>query len=259
VENNLRKEAWGKPVGQDLTDRDETQQTIHHTPDGGTEAVPVCIPPPAARLRFDARARMLYPDQKISVGRSADADIPIADPRVSRSHAGIEWNGMGFTLRDLGSINGTYVNGQRLAEGARVLRDGDEIEIGRCRLVYEIARSEPPAPISGEQLATQAAARTTGPRLVVSSGPDQGQIYPLWGEEVTIGRASRDATWEIRLTDRSVSRPHARLQKSADGYLLMDLESANGTLLNGRAILAPQPITAADTITVGATHMIFYP
>jgi hypothetical protein len=54
---------------------------------------------------------------------------------------------------------------------------------------------------------------TTGPRLVVSAGPDQGQVFPLWGEVITTGRTSRDATWEIRLTDRAVSRPHARLER----------------------------------------------
>jgi len=57
------------------------------------------------------------------------------DPAVSRLHAVVENYGSGWTLRDLGSRNGTYVNGERvLAE--RMLRAGDEVRIGSTRLVF---------------------------------------------------------------------------------------------------------------------------
>jgi pSer/pThr/pTyr-binding forkhead associated (FHA) protein len=98
-----------------------------------------------------------------------------------------------------------------------------------------------------------------GPNLVVSAGPDLGQEYPLWGEQVLIGRASREATWEIRLTDRSVSRPHARIDKVADGYVLTDLESANGTQVNGSTVKGqPVPLKEGDVIAVGETRLVFH-
>ncbi len=98
-----------------------------------------------------------------------------------------------------------------------------------------------------------------GSYLVVSAGPDLGQEYPLWGEQVLIGRASREATWEIRLTDRSVSRPHARIDKGPGGYTLTDLDSANGTQVNGSPVKAqPVPLRDGDVIMVGETRLVFH-
>lgn len=74
-------------------------------------------------------------EDRLSVGKSADADLTVDDPAVSRFHAAIERVGAAWSIRDLGSTNGTLINGKRLA-GERVLRDGDEILLGRTRLVY---------------------------------------------------------------------------------------------------------------------------
>lgn len=97
-----------------------------------------------------------------------------------------------------------------------------------------------------------------GPYLVVSAGPDRGEIFPLWGERTTIGRASRDATWEVRLTDRAVSRPHAQLERTESGYLLLDLNSANGTQLNDVPVEHPLSLHNGDVISVGETRLVFH-
>jgi hypothetical protein len=70
------------------------------------------------------------------IGKRGDADLSIAtDPAVSGMHALLEPAGATWCVRDLGSRNGTFVNGERLF-GERVLRDGDEIVVGRTRLVF---------------------------------------------------------------------------------------------------------------------------
>ncbi|RPJ52031.1 MAG: FHA domain-containing protein, partial [Chloroflexi bacterium] len=167
--------------------------------------------PPVARLRWNAEELELYPGQLIRVGRASENDIVLPDPKVSRNHAELEWNGTGFILRDLSSVNGTYVNGQRLANSNRLLRDGDEVLFSVQKMTFEIVRAEAPSlPIVPSASDETEPLGSPGFYLVVSSGPDMGQQYPLWGETITIGRASREATWEIRLTDRAVSRPHAR-------------------------------------------------
>jgi len=215
--------------------------------------------PPVARLRWGTEERLLYPDQKIRLGRAAENDVVLNDPKVSRNHAELEWNGTGFTLRDLGSINGTSVNGQRLVNTTRLLRDGDEVLLSKQVISYEIIRAEQAAPITGRaSVGTTEPLGQIGSFLVVSGGPDMGQEYPLWGEIVTIGRASQEATWEIRLTDRSVSRPHARLEHRDDGFYLVDLESANGTLLNGIPVQFPIMLKDGDVISVGETRLTFY-
>lgn len=221
--------------------------------------------PVIARLWFEEIETLLCAGQQLTLGRAVDSSIVLTDPKISRSHALIEWNGSGFSVRDLGSVNGTFVNGERLADAPHLLRDGDTIALGEHRLAYEIIRIAPVEPLSG-MAAAVGAASLAGARLEVSSGPDLGQAYPLWGELITIGRASREATWEIRLTDRSVSRPHARIEHSAGCFCLLDLESANGTRLNGQRVPAISgggpapaiPLHDGDQIAVGDTVLVFY-
>lgn len=68
------------------------------------------------------------------VGRSADADLRLADTGVSRSHAELRLEGDAVRVVDLGSTNGTLVNGRRVAEA--VLADGDRLDIGATGVVY---------------------------------------------------------------------------------------------------------------------------
>ena len=215
---------------------------------------------PIARLRYRSVEHLLYPDTTLRMGRSGENDIVFNDPKVSRVHAELVWQSTVFTLHDLGSVNGTFVNGERLSESSRVLRDGDDIIVGKQRLVYEILRIEQTEPLQdrGEVETSPHAFASRGAYLVVFSGPDMGQQFPLWGEVITIGRSSREATWEIRLTDRAVSRPHARLERTASSVLLIDLQSANGTQLNGVAVNEPRPIKEGDVISIGETQLVYH-
>jgi hypothetical protein len=76
------------------------------------------------------------------IGRDLDNDIVINDPEVSRRHARLFLQGKTYVLEDLGSTNGTVVNGQRLM-GPYILKDGDAITLGEVvNLTYEISRIE---------------------------------------------------------------------------------------------------------------------
>jgi pSer/pThr/pTyr-binding forkhead associated (FHA) protein len=70
--------------------------------------------------------------ERIVIGRGREADLAVAEPTISRQHAAIAWDGEGYVLEDLGSTNGTRVNGRK-ATRARLLA-GDEIELGRLQL-----------------------------------------------------------------------------------------------------------------------------
>jgi len=73
------------------------------------------------------------------LGRHPDSDVSLDDISVSRRHAEIERHGVEYVLRDVGSLNGTYVNQRRV--DSVVLQQGDEILVGRFRLLF-IAPSE---------------------------------------------------------------------------------------------------------------------
>ncbi|HVS43367.1 MAG TPA: BTAD domain-containing putative transcriptional regulator [Candidatus Dormibacteraeota bacterium] len=79
---------------------------------------------------------------RVAVGRHDGNDIVLeGDDRASRLHAVLDRVGGGWCLTDLGSSNGTYVNGLRITSG-RALRHGDEVQIGSTRLVYRVRRAD---------------------------------------------------------------------------------------------------------------------
>jgi hypothetical protein len=87
-----------------------------------------------------------YPLDKpaVSIGRSAENDIRLADLKVSSRHAVIRQEGGRFILEDLGSTNGTFVNGEQVA-APRLIGQGDRIQIGETVLVMKETEAEPAA------------------------------------------------------------------------------------------------------------------
>ena len=79
-------------------------------------------------------ARFLLDVDVTSVGRSVKSDIFLDDVTVSREHAQFVRDGHAFLVRDLGSLNGTYVNRENVTE--RRLMAGDEVQIGKYRLTF---------------------------------------------------------------------------------------------------------------------------
>ncbi|HUX75543.1 MAG TPA: FHA domain-containing protein [Anaerolineae bacterium] len=68
----------------------------------------------------------------VTIGRGSDCEIALPERQVSRHHAQIERENGGYLLRDLGSKNGTCVNGQEVRDRPYCLKDGDEIQIALC-------------------------------------------------------------------------------------------------------------------------------
>ncbi|MBC7593743.1 MAG: FHA domain-containing protein [Kineosporiaceae bacterium] len=82
-----------------------------------------------------AGARFLLDTDSVTVGRHPDSDIFLDDITVSRRHATFTRTANGHIVADLGSLNGTYVNRDRI-EGDITLAGGDEVQIGKYRLMY---------------------------------------------------------------------------------------------------------------------------
>ena len=93
-------------------------------------------PPPGAFIRvmrgFYAGLEVPVDREWMVIGRGRSADLVIAEPTISRSHAAVGYDGEGFFVQDLGSTNGTRVNGNR--EPQMRLASGDELQLGKLRL-----------------------------------------------------------------------------------------------------------------------------
>jgi pSer/pThr/pTyr-binding forkhead associated (FHA) protein len=86
------------------------------------------------RSGAQAGATFLLADPLTRLGRHPDSEIMLDDITVSRRHADIERTATGYIARDAGSLNGTYVNQERIDESP--LRQGDELQVGKFRLVF---------------------------------------------------------------------------------------------------------------------------
>jgi FHA domain-containing protein/zinc ribbon protein len=95
-------------------------------PEGSALLIVMRGPNAGSRFRLEA--------DLTTAGRHPDSDIFLDDVTVSRRHAEFYRQGARFTVRDVGSLNGTYVNGERVEEAE--LTGGDEVQIGKFRLLF---------------------------------------------------------------------------------------------------------------------------
>jgi len=217
----------------------------------------------------------------VSIGRSTKAGNDLlleGDGQISKRHARLERDTDGsFIVYDLGSTNGTRVNGTLVDN--RILQSGDEIMIGKTRIVYEQGASnskqaelpeedqESPrkggvfggaaAPFMNEG-SSSPAVRQLHPRtarLIKLNEQGESEEHFALASETLLGRG---ITNDIVLPDRSVSTRHACIISDGAAYTVEALADAN-TTLNGIALELRQPIrlTDGDTIEVGNVTLRF--
>jgi len=113
------------------------------------------------------------------------------------------------------------------------------------------AAPTPAAPAVTEPLRAQPHASGSTPRrLVITSGPKQGMEIELPSEQLTIGRSSESG---LVIRDDYTSTHHARLMLWNDEWVIQDLDSTNGTFLDGTRVTLPTPVPVGSTVTIGTT------
>ena len=110
---------------------DEDQQTVDALRPGTALLIVLRGPNTGARFLLDS--------EEVSSGRHPSSDIFLDDVTVSRRHAVFARSGEVYEVRDVGSLNGTYVNRERIDQ--QLLEQGDEVQIGKFRLVYYRGRA----------------------------------------------------------------------------------------------------------------------
>ena len=179
---------------------------------------------------------------ELLIGREApDGDGRLGDdPEISRRHARVARGADGrLTIEDLGSSNGTFVNGERV-RAPRTLEAGDVVRMGRTTL--QVTAGEPEG-VSAE----------AGAELVVTAGADPGRRLTVT-DELVIGRDVSGAG--MLSDDHELSRRHARIARDAGGRLTIeDLGSSNGTFVNGERVRDRQVLRVGDAVRIGATTL----
>ncbi|MCS7309409.1 MAG: FHA domain-containing protein [Armatimonadetes bacterium] len=209
-----------------------------------------------------------------TVGR-LNADVLLSDPSVSRSHARITVQDGTVTIEDVGSTNGTFVNGQKLTPQVPVtLGDGAEIAFGGTKLTLRIpgaapapSAAEPPlvasAPVTqsltvsaDEGTTTETAAEVEREVVAYWCSDDGAMRIPLSPGMYTIGRRPSN---HIVIPDPNDSGNHAVLLVEPAGVNIEDVGSTNGTFVDDTKLIphvaAPLPFGVKVQIGQGTYHL----
>jgi pSer/pThr/pTyr-binding forkhead associated (FHA) protein len=219
-------------------------------------------------------------------GREAGCDVVVAGKDVSRRHAEIVQTPRGYLLVD-SSTNGTFVSETRV-EGQRILQRADVIRIGdeQFRFYADVALAPPapPAPAGpplGPAGSAQAAPQAPpgasarlrdtmhgfepAPRpsqagslanFLVKSGTLKGQRLQVRTPVANVGRADYN---DLVIADGSVSTSHAKLQRREGVWVLVDLDSTNGTFVDGERVHGESPLAPGAAVRFGDVQLVFEP
>lgn len=184
-------------------------------------------------------ARLQISKDVIQLGRAAEMDlvVDVAAAVVSRSHAQIRRGPEGFVLADLGSFNGTLLNGQRII-APTPLRDGDVIQLGTGGPVLRLLNA-----------GQGAAARGPEERRADLGGVQPVQWVRFEGKpRLTIGRAEDN---DVRLDGLQISTHHASIRNEGGGVLVEDNNSTNGIYVDGRRVASRASLTRESVVQIG--------
>jgi NHLM bacteriocin system ABC transporter ATP-binding protein len=203
--------------------------------------------------------------QPLVIGRDADCTVVLADASVSRRHARVELTADGLKVVDLGSGNGVWVGDDRIQE--RILAAGEQFRVGStiftciAGAVQEVEDDVSadaktmfmPAPVLSPP--PQPAANTYVLRVVDGGeAVAKGREFPF-ETSATIGRS---AECTISVSEKDVSRKHARVEVTPEGLLLTDLGSSCGTWVGNQEI-QKTILRPGDRFRLGSTILIEWP
>lgn len=210
-------------------------------------------------------------DVGLTFGREVGNDVVLASTEVSRKHASIAPASNGYVLTDH-STNGVWINGTRVA-GTQALGRGDVLRMGseEFRFYADVAKPAapavpeapaapapvaPPAPVVVPAPAARPARAPLATLEIKAEGPLKGMKFDLHAALTNIGRGDHN---DIAIRDESISDSHAKIQKRADGWWVVDQESTNGTYVGGRRVQGEHKLEGAPDLRFGGIKMTFRP
>ncbi len=183
----------------------------------------------------------LEENKQLKIGRVGHgANIELESKEVSRQHCLVTCMEGALFVKDLGSKNGTYMNGSTIVLEKNIrLHNGDSFSISGYEFFVYLEKNKNPGPIIGKS--------------EIERTDEINQLKELERKGIlTIGRDERN---DIHIADPAVSRKHARLIYENRNYWIEDLGSLNGTFVNGDRISSKTKITINDEITISLTSI----
>jgi ABC-type multidrug transport system ATPase subunit/pSer/pThr/pTyr-binding forkhead associated (FHA) protein len=218
---------------------------------------------------FELATRELHPlsgAPQFAAGRSQSADLPLLDSRCSRQQFQLVRHATGYTVQPLSENCPTLCNGIQLL-AARDLEHGDLLQAGSLQFIYlkreddgacrkrVLPQMESEATQIGRPVPADSRERTVyATSAQISETLDSGHHVIVAGQ-ILIGRDS--ARVQIPLPHSQVSRIHAQITVRKHGVELVDLNSANGTFVNGARVLRAVQLRAGDRIHIGPYSLVF--
>ncbi|HEY6207574.1 MAG TPA: FHA domain-containing protein, partial [Gemmatimonadales bacterium] len=204
------------------------------------------------------------PVGEVALGSDANCAIPLSGAGVLPRHAVLEGQPDGQVVIRKGTPEAeVFVNGVRLGVEPTPLLHGDKLEVGGYELTFVDERRAgttqfvekvelPEAAASGGRGAPErAATRNTGGRVV---SLNDGREYVMGGAALVFGR---EAGCDVVVPETDVSRRHAEIVQTGQGYLLVD-SSTNGTFVNEERVRGQRMLRRADVIRIGGQGFRFY-
>ena len=204
----------------------------------------------------------------IRIGRGESMDVVVDNVSVSRRQAEIRQEGGAWLVRDLGSSNGTFLNGQRVT-AERPLHPGDEISFGKFSILFERALSEavptgPPTPRMGAEAGgtlhlrpeeierlQRAAAQKRQAQLQWEAGGERGTYY-LEGAVALVGRTG---LCDLRVPAGG-PRQHVLILRGPGGFEIHNLARWRRMRVDGQ-VTARAPLKSGDTIEISGLKLTF--
>ena len=195
---------------------------------------------------------------EVRIGRRPDLELPLPYPALSGLHARLVRLDGRWQLEDLGSTNGTRVDGERLApRQPRPISPGAQIALGRITLIFDgtvgaVAGAEGTATIARRLVSDlfPASSDLATPSVTIVGGV---AARPPLRLEATDHRylAGRGETCDLQLLSEEISREHAEIIRLWDGVVVNDLGSKNGVRVNDVALAERRRLHDGDLIQIG--------
>jgi pSer/pThr/pTyr-binding forkhead associated (FHA) protein len=207
--------------------------------------------------------RHAIPVGDVAIGSDSSSHITLTGDGVAECHAIVQGLANGqVAIRAAGDDVEVRVNGVRLGANPHPLLHGDKVGIAGQELLFvderrsgstQYVQAMDPGVMAAaaKPAAQRVATAATGGRLVSLT---DGREYQIAGSSIAIGR---DASCEIVITSKNVSRRHAEVLTSPKGYLVVD-SSTNGTIVNGKRIEGQYLLARGDVIQCGEHEFRFY-